>query len=558
MNLAVVQLAVLFGLAAILGVLTRLAKQPLIIAYIATGAVAGLFGFFNLIEKETFHLFADLGVTILLFLVGLEINYSNLRLVGRPSVIVGLGQVILASLGGYAIARGFHFPPLSALYIGLALSFSSTIIVVQLLSDKKDLQSLYGKISIGMMLVQDVVTIFLLIFLAGIDTGAGVHLANVLYMIFKGVLIFVAMLWLGRRVLPLLFDRLARSPQLLFLISLAWMLIVAAFVSILGFSVEIGGFLAGIALANSSEHYAIGSRLRPLRDFFIFAFFVLLGTSLSSFSMHGLSLPIIILSIFVLIGNPLIVLILMGSMGYRRKTSFLAGITTAQVSEFSLILVALGAKLNHIDKSVVALVSAVAVVSILLSTYLVVYGDTLARKINKLLKYFERSNLVENNIPEDGFHKPVVLIGAHRTGASLMQHIKKEDLLVIDSDPDVVRKYRKEGFDCLLGSTSDEDILEIAGIDQARVIISTSPSFEDNKGLLEIIKKIQSSTKVILRAEDEMESEFFYRNGADYVIFPHQSSGHLLGKEIADDPDLNFLADMRKKDFVNFGLKLRD
>src|SRR3989338_2020523 len=228
MNLAVVQLAVLFWLAAILGVPSRLAKQPLIIAYIATGAVTGLFGFFNLIEKETFHLFADLGVTILLFLVGLEINYSNLRLVGRPSVIVGLGQVILASLGGYAIARGFHFPPLSALYIGLALSFSSTIIVVQLLSDKKDLQSLYGKIAIGIMLVQDVVTIFLLIALAGVE-GGGVDICGLLAMIGRGVLIFAAMLWLGRRVLPQLFDRVARSGELLFLLSLAWMLLVAGF-----------------------------------------------------------------------------------------------------------------------------------------------------------------------------------------------------------------------------------------------------------------------------------------------------------------------------------------
>src|SRR3989344_9680497 len=167
MNLAVVQLAVLFGLAAILGVLTLLAKQPLIIAYIATGAVTGLFGFFNLIEKETFHLFADLGITILLFLVGLEINYSSLRLVGRPSLVIGIGQILFTSIIGYFIIRAFGFDSLPALYVAIALTFSSTIIIIKLLSEKKDLQSLYGKIAVGFMLVQDVVAILLLVLLSG-------------------------------------------------------------------------------------------------------------------------------------------------------------------------------------------------------------------------------------------------------------------------------------------------------------------------------------------------------------------------------------------------------
>ena len=319
------ELAIIILIAAGLGIAARLLKQPIILAYIFTGIIIGILSFFNLNNRELFQTFSELGITFLLFLVGLEINYSSLRLVGKASVLIGLGQIVFTAVIGYFIALFFDFNQLQSLYIAIALTFSSTIIVVKLLSEKKDSNSLYGKISIGLLLVQDFVAILILIFLAGIQANKGIVLSAIILTAIKGLILFIAMLWLGRKILPLVFNKIAQSQELLFLTSLAWCLGIATAVAKTGFSIEIGGFLAGLALANSSEHFQISAKIRSLRDFFILIFFVILGSSLIFSDFSGLTLPIIVFSLFVLIGNPLIVLIIMGLLGYRKRTSFMCG-----------------------------------------------------------------------------------------------------------------------------------------------------------------------------------------------------------------------------------------
>lgn len=299
-------LAVVILIAATLGILAKLLKQPILLAYIATGALIAYLGFLNFTGQETFHIFSNLGIMFLLFLVGLEINYTSLRLVGKTSLIVGLGQIIFTTIFGFIIAHFFGFELLPSLYIAVALTFSSTIIIVKLLSDKKDLNSLYGKISIGFLLVQDLVAILILVFLSGIESSQTIVWSNLIFTVIKGIVLFVAMLWLGRKALPFVFDRIARSQELLFLVSLMWVFAVAAIVGKIGFSIEIAGFLAGLALANSSENFQIASKIRPLRDFFILIFFVVLGSSIVFSDLSGITWPTIIFSLFVLVGNPLI------------------------------------------------------------------------------------------------------------------------------------------------------------------------------------------------------------------------------------------------------------
>jgi hypothetical protein len=358
------------------------------------------------------------------------------------------------------------------------------------------------------------------------------------------------MFWLGKSVFPHLFDRLAYSQELFFLVATAWVFLIAAFVTKLGFSIEIGGFLAGVTLSGSSEHFALGSRIKALRDFFILIFFVILGSSLVGLSFTGLYLPIILLSAFVLIGNPIIVMGIMGILGYRRKTSFLAAVTVAQVSEFSLILVALGARVGHVDERVVALVTAVAVITIVASTYIITHAEHLAKRLSKILRIFERKHLVENNLPDEGFHKPIIFIGVGRTGKSLLRHLPMDEVLVIDFDPDIVRYHRSRGYSALLGSVIDEDILEAANIEDAKLVISTSPNIEDNLSLLEYTKRVSADAKIILRAETESEALLLYKTGASYIIFPHLSAGHLLGKHISEHPDMAFLNILRKNDLA--------
>src|SRR3989344_4285640 len=541
----ILELAIVVSIAAVLGIIMRLLRQPVILAYLATGAVIGFFGFTNLADQETFKLFSDLGIMFLLFLVGMEINYTSLRYVGKAAVTAGVAQIAFTFLIGLGIAKLFGFALLPASYIAIALTFSSTIIIVKLLSEKRDLHSLYGKVSLGILLVQDVVAIMLLIVLAGVGNGQGLIWSALAGTVAKSVLLLLIMLFLGRKILPLIFDRVAHSPELLFLVSLAWVFIVAAGTASVGLSIEIGGFLAGLALANSSESFQIAHRIRSLRDFFILIFFVLLGASVNVFSFHGLSWQIIVFSLFVLIGNPLIVLIIMGSLGYRKRTSFLTGVTIAQVSEFSLILVALGLKLGHIDPSIVALVTGVGVITIIISTYMIMHGEGLSRKLSGFLNHFERKSASEGDIPPAGYQHPIILIGAHRTGQNIAYNIPKEELTIIDFDPDIVQKFRAEGYDCLLGDSSDEEMLDLAHVKEARLIISTSPDLQDNLAMIHELKKKQGRHHIIVRAETERDAHALYKKGADYVIFPHLTSGHFLGKNIAQDPSMSFLHSLK-------------
>lgn len=559
MGSGIFELAIVIVIAAGLGITAKLLKQPIILAYIITGIVIGYFGFFHLDNKEVFQVFSDLGIMFLLFLVGLEINFTSLKLVGKTSLIVGLSQIAFTFIIGFIISLIFNFSYLHSAYIAIALTFSSTIIIVKLLSEKRAMNSLYGKISIGFLLVQDFVAILILIFLASIKNGQDIVFQNIFLTLLKGIVLFILMLWLGRKIFPLIFDKIARSQELLFLTSLAWCFLLAAIVSHpkIGFSIEIGGFLAGLALANSSEHFQISSRIKSLRDFFILIFFVILGSSIIFSNFSGITIAVIVFSLFVLIGNPLIVLIIMGLMGYRKRTSFFAGVTVAQISEFSLILAAFGLKLGHINEQIVSLITAVGVITITLSTYMVVYDNQIFKYLSGYLSIFERRYPKKDHQLKIGFHKPIILIGSHRVGRNIAYHIPKEKLLIIDSDPDIICELKKAKYSYLFGDISDSEIFEQANIQNAQLVISTSPNFEDNLMLLNEINKLRRKNtpagkdvklKIILRAQDEEEAKILYEQGVDYALLPHFTSGQYLGRIINLDPELDHLERLKKRD----------
>jgi len=550
MTPGVLELAIIVLVAAVLGIVAKLLKQPTVLAYLVTGVIVASFGFFNLGDKSVFQIFSDLGIMFLLFLIGLEINYSSLKLVGKTAAIAGLAQVVFTAAIGFGIASWMHFSIIASAYIALALTFSSTVIVVKLLSDKRDLSSLYGKISVGVLLVQDVVAILVLIALAGVQSGGTIVWTDLAFAVVKGAALAVAMLWLGRKILPALFDRIARSQELLFLTSLAWLFLVAAAANAIGFSIEIAGLLAGLALANSVEHFEIANKIRPLRDFFILIFFVILGSSIVFSNFRGLLLPIVAFSLFVLVGNPLVVLVILGAMGHRKRTSFLAGISIAQVSEFSLVLVALGVRLGQIDQSVLTIVTAVAIVTITLSTYLIMYGDELFTRFSGVLSVFERENVKEIEEFEEGIRRPFVLVGCGRTGESIAVSLPKEKLLVVDMDPDVVKKFRARGYAFLFGDVSDEEVFESAHIAEAKLVVSTSPVLEHNLTLLERLAPRDPRPKIIVRADTEADAKLLYDKGADYVLLPHFTSGQYLGRTIALNPAMTILEELKENDLA--------
>ncbi|MEK7537966.1 MAG: cation:proton antiporter [Patescibacteria group bacterium] len=550
MSNSIAELAVLLSIAAVVGVIARLFKQPMILAYLLVGGLVAGLGLLPLADNPLYRTFSALGVTLLLFLVGLEINVTALRKVGLAAIVLGLGQVVITFVGGFFIGLFLGMPPASAAYVAMALTFSSTVIVVKLLSERQDLNSLYGKLTLGILLVQDVVAVVLLVVLAGLRPGQSLNVAPIVLTVSEAILLFGFAYWLGRTIMPKLFQLIARSEELLFLTSIAWVLALAAGVQALGFSIEIGGFLAGISLANSATHFQIASRIRPLRDFFVALFFIVLGSTIAVANLSGLSAPIIIFSLFVLIGNPLIVIVIMGVMGYHRRTSFLTGVTVAQISEFSLILAALGLQLGHISGQEVTVITAVGVITIAGSSYLIVYGDQLYRRLIPVVAFFHRGHGSAEPLGRSPFDRPMLLIGAHRIGRSIAFSLPKRKLTILDSDPDVVAGLKRNGFTTLFGDSSDHDLLSELPFKRMTLVISTMPNFEDNLSLLDYLQNHPASRqrRIVLRAETDTDASALYRRGADYVLQPQLSSGQYLGKVIAGDQTLRVLDQLRQHD----------
>lgn len=561
MNSLFLDLTIVLILAGLIAFLISLLKQPGIIAYIITGLIVGSFGYYQMNMGNVLHGLSQIGITLLLFMVGLELDISQLKKIGKTAILTGLGQVVITSLLGYLIITSLGFSTTTALYIAPALTFASTIIVVKLLTEKKDLQSLYGKIVIGIFLIQDFIAVMILLGLASVSSEGGSIYGNlpawqsVIFTIVRALILMLFVAWMSSKVFPKIINIIGKSEELVLIFSLAWALGLAAFVSlpIIGFSLEIGGFLAGLALARSAVHYEISSRIKPLRDFFIIIFFIVLGSGLSVGNFSGLSGSIIILSLFVLIGNPIIVMLLLALQGYKPRTGFFAGVTVAQISEFGLILVALGNKLGHLSNAEVSMVTMVGVITFAVSSYMILYSTKIYEKFRFVFKHLDFfKGKAEKHLNFEVMENHVVLIGAHRMGRHIIESLSKQKhpVVIVDFNPEIVEKYLQSGLLAICGDATDSYIQQQINLAKAKLVISTIPDLEDNIMLLDAVKKLSSGKrkkpKMIFMAQDEDEIKFLYEQNIDYVISPHFMSGLHLAKILEDDHSFKSLKKLRE------------
>ena len=528
------QIALLLSVAAVSGIVAKLFKQPLLIGYLFAGFLLSAFGLTG--DHIGLESMGQIGVALLLFLVGIEMNISELPSIGKVALFTGLGQILFTSSIGLLLSMLLGFPLLTSVYIAIGLTFSSTIIIVKLLGEKNDLESLYGKISVGFLLVQDFVAVILLMFLASLGSGGSTGMEYFLIGI-KAAALFGVVWLLSKHVFPKFFSSfIDSSTELVFIVSIGWALGFSAFVGgPLGFSIEIGGFLAGLALSSLPEHLQVATRTRPLRDFFLTIFFLILGTSIVISNVGEILLPALVFSLFVLIGNPLIVLTIMGLMGYKKRTSFLSSVTVAQISEFSLILMAMGLTLGHVTETHVSMMVIVGAITMTASTYLILGTDSVYKKLEKFLAIFERKNpheLALTNAKKLKNH--VVLIGSNRTGNRIRRYLErtKKAYVVIDFNPDVVKFLEEKGVNVVFGDISDEEVAKSASLSDADMVISTTSNLFDNLTLLERIKSIKKRPLVMLKAFSIEEAVKFYKKGASYVTVPEIVAGdhirHLL------------------------------
>ncbi len=517
--------------AAALGAIGLLLRQPLIIVYILLGVALGPSGVELVKSQDIIDLLAQVGIAILLFLVGLELNPDYVRRIGAVAVATGLGQLTFTIILGFLITLLLGKDWLTALYLAIALTFSSTIIIVKLLSDKRELDTLHGRIAIGFLIVQDIAVIVALVAMSVLGGGrVGEHgLLQVLGVIaLKLALLGAGLFFVMRYVMGRLLRFLARSLELLLIFAVAWAVGLAALGAELGFSKELGAFLAGFALSPTHFRDAISTRLTPLRDFLLLFFFIDLGAKFDLSVVQQELGTALILSLFVLIGNPLIVMVIMGLMGYRKKTGFLAGLTVAQISEFSIIFVAMGMALGHIGMDALGITTMVGLITIALSTYMILYSQPLYRRLERFLSPFERKTpYAELKFEQQNAHDQpveVIVFGLGRTGRLVLEHYHELGIrtLGVDYDPEAVYAMQAKGIPALFGTAEDQEFIRELPLKEAKLLVITLPHLDDVQDLMRTINETEFDGRVIAVARSDADAVALKQLGVDEVINPFE------------------------------------
>lgn len=534
------EVAILLVMAAVIGLFGLYLRQPLIVSFIAVGLIAGPSALDVVQSDAQIDLLSELGIAVLLFLVGIKLDVKLVRSLGAVSLLTGLGQVAFTSVFGYLIGLALGLGHVTSLYVAVALTFSSTIIIVKLLTDKREIDSLHGQIALGFLIVQDLVVVLAMIVLSAIGIGAAGDVGHgggsVPVVLAAGVAMVAIVILFVRYVANPLTERLARAPELLVILAIAMASVFAAAGDLVGLGKEVGGLLAGVALASTPYRETIAARLAPLRDFLLLFFFIALGSSLDLALLGAHVGGAVIFSLFVLIGNPLIVLAIMAAMGYRMRTGFLAGLTVAQISEFSLIFVAMGVSLGHVQEDALGLVTMVGLVTIAASTYMITYSHQLYALFQPVLNVFERAD-TPREPSETRKHRnddfKVVIFGLGRFGTAIGMRLLKRGIKVlgVDFNPLAVRRWRQLGLDTEFGDATDPEFIAELPLPKAEWIVSTVPihptglSHEDARTtLIQLTRTSGFRGRIAVTSHHPNDTEELFASGADMVLEPFQDA----------------------------------
>jgi Kef-type K+ transport system membrane component KefB len=504
--------------AALFAAVGRRLRMPPIVAYLLAGLLLGPLTGWGLVGPEL-SLMAEAGIALLLFLVGLELSLTKVRDVGRVAVVAGLGQVVFTAAGGYAVCWALGFTPMEGLFLAVALTFSSTVVVVKLLDEKGHLDRLYGRIAVGIFLVQDLVVIVALTVMAGLARGGEAFRWMDLVYAFGGMALLLGVtLAAARWILPRPFGWAARSPAMLFVWALSWCFLVVMGAHILELSLEIGAFLAGLALAQLPYSGDLKRRVHPLMNLFIAIFFVTLGAGMDFGGAGAQWFPAVVLALFVLIGNPLIFMLIIARLGYGERTAFFTSVTVAQISEFSFIFAASGVAAGLIGAEILSITALVGVATISLSAYMILYSETLYRWSQRmgLLRPF-RAAAIDDDQPAPVRSGHAVVVGMNALGREVAErlHAAGERVLAIDTDP-----VKLAGLECetLLGNVDYLATLEEAGLKQAKFAVCGLQIESTNE--LFAYRCRQAGVPCAVHGFDVSLIGELVANGADYVLTP--------------------------------------
>lgn len=524
------QIGIIVGIAAIIALLGRVIKQPSIIAYLITGVLVSPL-FFNLIDPAT-HLqsLASVGIALLLFIIGTSLDFRIFKSVGGASIIGGIATVAIVCSASFLIAKFLGFDLVPAIYIALAFSFSSAVVVVKILSDKKEIETLHGQIALGILIIESFIAALALMIIPVVSSeGTGAILSQV----FKFVLMIGSVILVGHFIFSKLLSFAAKNQEVLFLVSLAWALSVGAIFEIVGVSTEIGALVAGMVIASSKYSLEIKSKVKGIRDFFVILFFVYFGAQLAAPITRQLVKQAAIFSIFILVIKPLIVMGLTRSFGFKKRTNFMIGTSLTQVSEFSLIVILMGYSLGHIEQSVFSLTILVTLITVSLSSYAIYFSTPIYNSVSRFLGLFDgnRKHLGNHNKTEK---YDLILLGYSRLGFNLVKafDLAKKKYLVVDYNPITIMNLSKKGIACVYGDVNDSEFLKSINIKEVKMIVSTIPDYAAN---INVMKAIDKDATFIATTNNIHNALELYKNGADYVISPHYLGGDYIASMLVRD-----------------------
>lgn len=550
------QLSLIIVIVTIISMIAHSFKQPLILGYILTGILVGsilplLPGHFEL-HSDTFDVFSSIGIALLLFIIGLGLSVSVFRKLGKVAFLTALS--VLVSLGsvGYIVTQGFGFNSTEAILMGLALFFSSTIIIVKVLSDKNEQTRLHGQIAIGVILIDDLVATIALLFVAAGKNGFGVTELGILFI--KGAILALILTLVSIKILPKMTRVFAKNQELLFLFTIAWGFGIASLFQFVGFSIEVGALFAGVSLAALPYSQEMASRLKPLRDFFIVLFFISLGAELNIENLTSGLILAIVLSVVVMVLKPLVVMMSLNAFGYTKRTSFKSAINLSQISEFSIILIALARENGMVSNDLTAVVTIVAITTIATSTYLMHYDNKILMKLEKRFRFFR--DQVTREEEKSVQHHELILFGYKKGGHEFVKTFRqmKKRFIIVDYNPTVIETLEHQHLPFIYGDATDIELLHEIGIKQARLVVSTITDYSTNEQLVRFMHRVNPKVVIVCHADNYEEATSLYKHGATYVMLPHYIGSERISSFIRKHgTSQRAFSDYRQKHLLNLG-----
>ncbi len=548
------QLSYVVAIVVVVSIIMRMLRQPLIMGYIITGVIVGP-SFLHLVrDQNAFDSFSAIGITLLLFIIGLGLNVNVIKSLGRVSFITSMSIMPFLAGAGFLAAHALGFDLNTSIVLGIAMFFSSTIIILKVLSDKKETSRLYGQITLGILLIEDIVATGAVVALAVAAKPDDASAIGITLIVAKALTLGGILYLVGRYIMPFVTKYFAKSQELLFIFTLSWGLLVATLFHEAGFSHEVGALFAGVALAGLPYATEMAAKLKPLRDFFIVIFFVTLGESFTIDSITKYIVVAHVLAFIVILLKPMLIIVSLGVQRYTKLTSFKSAVHLSQISEFSIVFVTIAALYGIVPKDTVSLITLMAFITIGFSSYLMKYDDRLLRFFDKQLKFFERGTTNEP-LRKRALY-PVILFGYHKGGHEFLKTFRdmKQRYLVVDYNPEVIDSLEEQGVRHAYGDATDDEFLDEINTSRAQLVVSTMTDAETNIALLQYLKRHEFGGSFICHANNYEEAATLYEHGASYVSLPHYIGSERVSSFIKRHGlDHGALAEYRNRHLVTIG-----